>query len=223
MGRPATGIRQRILTAAREVFDSRGVDAASLRVIARTARTTMGMIYYYFTTKEDLYLAVVEEVYARVLGDFAAALGPGGEADTRPLRQSLEDLLLRLARLSAEDRAVARIVLREVAVSAERRHRLVARFERGHIPIVIEAIQRARARGEIRADLHPAMIVFATAGLSALSTLLLEHLPMPGLPRGDARIAATLELLFAGIAAPPASKRPRATRRARRTSSAGSA
>jgi hypothetical protein len=130
-------------------------------------------------------------------------------------------LLGRLARLSSEDRAVVRIVLREVAVSAERRHRLVARFERGHLPIVIDAIQRALAGGEIRADLHPAMIVFATAGLSALSTLLLEHLPLPGLPRGDARIAATLELLFAGIEAPPtAPKRPRATRRAPRTSSA---
>jgi AcrR family transcriptional regulator len=35
-----------------------GVDGASLREIAREAGTNIGMVVYYFATKDDLFLAV---------------------------------------------------------------------------------------------------------------------------------------------------------------------
>src|SRR6185295_5828153 len=69
MARPPTDIRQRILGAARARFLAEGVDGASLREIARDAKTTIGMVSYYFPAKDDLFLAVVEEVYAVLLGD----------------------------------------------------------------------------------------------------------------------------------------------------------
>ena len=206
MARPATDLRQRILTAARQAFAARGVDATPLRAIAKTAGTTIGMVYYYYPSKDDLYFAVVEEVYARVLQQFAAVMTPAGEGPTPSFRDRLRTLMRHLAELSAEDRQVVAIVLREVTVSTARRQRLQERFSRGHIPLVMSAVLRAQAAGELRADLHPAMLVFATAALSAMSTLLLEHAPLPGLPRGEARIEATLELLFSGLtgaAAPP--------------------
>ena len=62
--------------AARERFLTEGVDGASLREIARDAGTSIGMVYYYFPTKDELFLAVVEEVYAKLLADLASALAP---------------------------------------------------------------------------------------------------------------------------------------------------
>ena len=64
MARPRSDIQKRIVLAARTRFLADGVDGASLRHIARAARTSIGMVYYYFPTKDDLFLAVVEELLA---------------------------------------------------------------------------------------------------------------------------------------------------------------
>ena len=69
MARPRSDIGPRIVHAARRRFLVEGVDGASLRAIAHDARTSIGMIYYYFPTKDDLFLAVVEEMYVTVLAD----------------------------------------------------------------------------------------------------------------------------------------------------------
>ena len=75
MARPRTNIRERIVRAARHEFLEHGVGATALRAIARRARTSLGMIYYYFPAKEDLFLAVIEEPYAQIV-EAMAVLGP---------------------------------------------------------------------------------------------------------------------------------------------------
>ena len=47
---------------------------------AATRGTSIGMVYYYFPTKDDLFLAVVEEVYAKLLSDLSRDLA----ADVAP-------------------------------------------------------------------------------------------------------------------------------------------
>src|SRR5262249_13181941 len=44
-------------------FATRGLNGASLDAVARRTRTTRAMIYYYFKSKEGLYLAVLENAY----------------------------------------------------------------------------------------------------------------------------------------------------------------
>ncbi len=60
MARPRGDISERLVKAAREAFLTQGVDGASLREIAAEAGTSLGMITYYFPTKDDLFLAVLE-------------------------------------------------------------------------------------------------------------------------------------------------------------------
>lgn len=55
--------RQRILAAAIEEFAERGSSGARVDSIARRADINERMLYYYFGNKEQLYLAVLEEVY----------------------------------------------------------------------------------------------------------------------------------------------------------------
>lgn len=55
--------RQRILAAAIEEFAERGSSGARVDSIARRADINERMLYYYFGNKDQLYLAVLEEVY----------------------------------------------------------------------------------------------------------------------------------------------------------------
>jgi len=58
--------RQAILVAAREEFAANGLSGARVDAIAARTNTVKRMIYYYFGSKEGLYLAVLEEAYADI-------------------------------------------------------------------------------------------------------------------------------------------------------------
>ncbi|MBZ0234119.1 MAG: TetR/AcrR family transcriptional regulator [Deltaproteobacteria bacterium] len=206
MARPATDIRHRIVVAARDAFDHGGVDAVSLRTIARKAKTTIGMIYYYFPTKDELFLAVIEDVYEVVLPEIAAILS----ADL-PLRPKLGRVMARLAGGNDAERAVMRIAVRDALVSSARRTRLFERFQRGHIPLVLQAIVRAEQAGELRADVPAVMKVFSAGAVAVLGSLVLQYLPLPGLPPPAERAELALDLLFDGIAASRAPRTSPAT------------
>ena len=55
-----------ILEVATQEFAEKGLSGARIDEIAELTRTSKRMIYYYFGSKEGLYLAVLEESYRRV-------------------------------------------------------------------------------------------------------------------------------------------------------------
>lgn len=57
---------QEILNVATEEFASKGLAGARIDAIAEETRTSKRMIYYYFGSKEKLYLAVLEESYRKM-------------------------------------------------------------------------------------------------------------------------------------------------------------
>ena len=56
--------RQEILDVALSEFARNGYAGARVDEIAARTRTTKRMLYYYFTNKEQLYIAVLEQAYA---------------------------------------------------------------------------------------------------------------------------------------------------------------
>ena len=55
-----------ILEVAMAEFAEKGLDGARIDAIAAATQTSKRMIYYYFASKEGLYLAVLEEAYRRM-------------------------------------------------------------------------------------------------------------------------------------------------------------
>src|SRR5687767_6476630 len=58
--------RASIIAAAIDEFAGRGFKGASMDAIAARTHTTRALINYYFGSKEKLYLAVLEQVYAEI-------------------------------------------------------------------------------------------------------------------------------------------------------------
>ncbi|BCQ29693.1 TetR family transcriptional regulator (plasmid) [Caballeronia sp. NK8] len=63
--RDPEGTRRRILEAATEQFTKLGLAGARVDAIATAAGTNERMLYYYFASKEGLYVAVLEAMYAQ--------------------------------------------------------------------------------------------------------------------------------------------------------------
>ncbi len=72
--------RTALIEAARQVFVRRGFTGASLDEIAETAGFTRGAIYKNFADKEELFLAVFDQINERVLNAFAQMLEQGVSA-----------------------------------------------------------------------------------------------------------------------------------------------
>jgi AcrR family transcriptional regulator len=64
--RDATRTRTEILDIATREFADRGYNGARVDEIATKTRTTKRMLYYYFGSKEQLYIAVLERVYSQI-------------------------------------------------------------------------------------------------------------------------------------------------------------
>jgi AcrR family transcriptional regulator len=61
----AQATRDSILKAAIKVFAKHGYDGGSVEKISKAARSYDRMIYYYFGSKEGLFIAALEEIYRR--------------------------------------------------------------------------------------------------------------------------------------------------------------
>ena len=201
MARPKSDIDLRIVHAARKRFLHDGVDGASLRDIAKAAGTSIGMIYYYFPTKDDLFFAVVEEMYARLLPDLERAL-----AADAPVEERLRRMFARMAQMSEDEFVVIRLALREVMVSSKRRQRIIQRMfgEHGHVPLLLGALADGMAQGKI-APRPPIVMGMATFALAAfpqiLRRLAAEQLPKNIMLPDPADLAKSLgDILLHGIA-----------------------
>jgi AcrR family transcriptional regulator len=90
---PGVDRRQQILEAALAVFAEQGFDGATTKDIAARAEVTHGLIYFYFDSKEDLFLAAFEHeaegVFAQV--DVADEID-----DDAPVDRTLTELLTRI-------------------------------------------------------------------------------------------------------------------------------
>jgi AcrR family transcriptional regulator len=76
-------VRRNIMDAARALFAEKGYSGAKVEEIVVRARTTKPMIYYYFGSKERLFAAVLEDVYAgmrKIEGSLQLAELPALEA-----------------------------------------------------------------------------------------------------------------------------------------------
>jgi AcrR family transcriptional regulator len=203
MARPRSDIEPRLVNAARRRFLEQGVDGASLRTIARDASTSIGMVYYYFPTKDDLFFAVVEEVYVKLLSDMTRALEPNA-----PVEERVRRLYARVGAVTDAELTTVQLVAREALVSSARLRRLIARFQRGHIPLVLAALGDGVREGRIDSALPPAILLLSALSLGAVPQFVRraagKRAPFGDLPSGDAFADILVRVLFHGIGAPGA-------------------
>jgi AcrR family transcriptional regulator len=93
-------IRTYLLEAAAAVFAARGFHGATLDEIAQAAGFTKGAIYSNFGSKEDLFLALVEQREQAMLEQFFSAAAPG--ATTAEVIEAVSEVYRRLTPTTTE-------------------------------------------------------------------------------------------------------------------------
>jgi AcrR family transcriptional regulator len=86
-------VRDRIVASALRYFAEKGYAGTSLREIAEAARTTKPMIYYYFKSKEGLYISTLGDLLQQFADAIDRATRP--EDDPHEKLRSFSDAYLR--------------------------------------------------------------------------------------------------------------------------------
>jgi len=99
--------RRRIQEAARTVFTEKGYAGASIELIARAAQLSVGAIYLYFRSKEDLYVSLVEDTMMA----FDVEMGRVREdVEVSSRLRATWDVLVRWAERDAEGPRILRLL-----------------------------------------------------------------------------------------------------------------
>jgi AcrR family transcriptional regulator len=196
---------QALLDAALEVFARDGLQASSLRAIARQAGCDPALIYYHFHNKEAMFRALVEDRMVPVVEDLRRVAAPD---DLRSFPEKLWAVQgVFRARLQAS--AGFRSLVRGEMVRGAAGIQGILAERMGEAAQAIRAIFEAGARqGLLRPGLPPFLLAFylVRMELEILDLVPALALPLGGLPPEQAVPLAErtwFELFWRGVAARP--------------------
>ena len=133
-----SGVQERLLEAAGEVFAEKGIHGATIREITTRAGVNIAAVNYYFRDKEELYTAVLRHVHRCSLKDVWESLAE--EAAENRLRRFIYGLLKHLLDPS-HPKWHSLLMIRELAVPTQMLNQLVDEGLRPRCVLIMDAIQ----------------------------------------------------------------------------------
>ena len=164
--------RRVLLEAAVRVFARRGFHAARVGDIAEEAGVAHGLLYHYFSSKEE----VLETIFRETWADLLAAVRDVEESG-EPAQEQLRQVAAILLRSWRRDPDLVRVLVRGVARSSELDRRV------GDVGDAFAAIERIVRRGQEAGELRPELdarltsVIFYGAIEELLTGWVLELLP----------------------------------------------
>ena len=208
----------KILDTAERLFSRLGFDSVSMNEIAGSAGVSKANIFHHFSSKKDLYIAVVRRCLADCAEEIACAMNGGGgfEDQLRSFARS------HLDRLFIRER-VTRLISRGLLEGGESMGRDLAEKVLGdHFGRLVSVIIGGRKTGKLRPGADPAMaaILLVSANLFYFeSRSLFRHFPFVDFGDDkDMYSRKLMDILLNGILEPTTKAKPTAKRASKKTS-----
>ncbi len=208
----AADSRERILHEATRLFAERGYEGASLSALAEAVGMQKGSLVYHFRSKEGLWTAVMDGVFARwrdVLPAIMLAAASGENRFTRAVEE--------FSGFFRADPSRARLLIRAALDHPAELRRRLADEVQPWLALVVDRIREGGREGSVRRDVDaPAYVatvvvgVLAMIGLADLSPALLGDAISTD-SATDRLIAEVVRVAWAGLFVSPASTRSTAS------------
>ncbi|MEO5632370.1 TetR/AcrR family transcriptional regulator [Gaiella sp.] len=171
--------RRLILDAAVRVFARGGYHTSRVSDIAEEAGIAHGLLYHYFSSKEEVLATVFRENWGELLGRLADV-----ESSDEPADEQLRGMAKILLRSWRNDPDLVRVMVREVARSShlnDQIEEIGAAFS-----TIQRVVERGQAEGVFRSDLDPRLASWIFYG--GLEEILTGWV-LGQLPDGDEEVA----------------------------------
>lgn len=161
--------KKEILEAGIEEFSSKGYENANINIIAKKAGISIGLMYKYFATKEDLFITCLQRG-TQILDEALYAIM---ESDDRLLVKA-EKLIRTMAFHSKRNSNYIKMYNGITAErDSDRIQSIVEEIERRRSTIYITSITQALSKGDVRPDLDPKLFAYFLDNL--LTAFLFSH------------------------------------------------
>ena len=172
--RKKIAVRSQILSTAIDLFSRRGLDAITIDEIAAAADVGKGTIYNYFATKEDIVVAFIADLEAR-MAPTIARFRPG----RRPAHRVLADYILLHFRLKEPYHAFVRVFLAQMFMDTERFLPYMMEMQRYTDPLLQSLFAAIEERGTLRAGIDIPQLIqsFKTMHLGLMALWAVEGPP----------------------------------------------
>lgn len=196
---------ERILESALACIMERGYHSTTVADIAEDAGVTKGAVYFYFENKSALFMALLEEIEALIVGELEAKMAAAGVAPVHQLVAAIHAQGL-LAANRSNHLVVFTIALVEFRGTGDPiEHRLRQIYD--HLRQVIEGIiVRGQEAGQFNIGLTPSALTSIVLALEH-GTLLEWYLRSSEMNGGDL-VRAARTVLLDGILSQPAGGAP---------------
>lgn len=215
--------RDRLIRASRELFSEQGFDATTIRQIAARSGLGVGTVFLYAQDKRGLLFLLFSDAVQAIQAQAFASLdtlapsaqGPG-QAKPMVLVDQMMHVFSRFYRYYADDRALARLYIKELLFmdkppadaapedESGPRHALTMDF----IARLAGLVGAAQGRGELRPDCDPvatALNFFSIYFVTLLGLLDPQHGVHLSADQACDRLRAALTLQFDGLRIPAVS------------------
>lgn len=185
--------RQRILDAAVRVFADHGYHGSRVGDIAEDAGVAHGLLYHYFSSKEEVLRTIFAENWGQLIARFRAV-----EESDESAEQKLEGIAKILLRTWRNDPALVTVMVREVARSEHLQGQVLE--VREAFAILQRVIEEGQATGEFRGDVDARFASWIVYG--GLEEVLTGWV-LGGLPDAEADVtvaeATAIDLALRGL------------------------
>lgn len=148
--------KEKILEVGIEEFSSKGYENANINVIAKNAGISIGLMYKYFSTKEDLFVTCIQRGM-KILDD---AIDDIMKSDDKLLIKA-EKLIRATCRHSKKNSNYIKLYnVITNSKGSETARELARQIEGNTSRKYITSIAQAFAKGDIRQDIDPRMLAF---------------------------------------------------------------
>ncbi len=163
--RNAAVTRARILDAAKRQFAARGLKDARIEDIAKRAGANRRMIYYYFGSKDALYLAALEGVYAQLMDEERKI-----DVDKlHPVAAITEIVRLKIEHYALHPEFISFLNMENLYQAKHlRRSKRIADFKAPLTDILARVLKRGQHSGLFRSDIDPVDLYISICALGYL-------------------------------------------------------
>jgi AcrR family transcriptional regulator len=165
-------LRDALIEAGLAIVEEDGIDAVSLRAVARRAKVSHSAPYHHFASKAELLAALAAAGFDRLVADIQAKTAEGQAG--QPIDQ-LRAIGRAYMHFGASNPSVFRLMFRpELTKPSE--HGLLQAAEARAFGTLIETIIRCQTVGQLPASDPLKLAAFAWSGVHGMATLRVEQL-----------------------------------------------
>ena len=170
-------VRKRVLEVALEYFGAFGFAGTSTRAVAERAGVTHTLVHYHFKSKDQLWIATVEEA----LKSYGESLDANiATAPERSAKDALTTFIEQFIRMSARYPEIHRLMTMHSNQDTKRLEWIIDHFIRRHFIFVRDLIKRGQDEGSVR-QCDPARLYYLIIGAGGTPfTLRTEYKALTG-------------------------------------------